>query len=103
MKHSIATKIDVWAGSDLGSIFGSSDPFPRWSWYTYARRARRSMNVARKRACARWKVWAWEQNFAAYADAGLQRICADCGVSTSPRDPVFDLCRSCERVYLGDR
>lgn len=84
-------------------VFGSSDPFPLWSWPVYARRAARSLNVQRKRAVARWKVWAWEQNFAAYASEGHERVCADCGAVTTSRDPVFDLCRGCERDWRSER
>lgn len=78
-------------------------PFRRWSWDTYAYRARWSMNVARKRAAARWKVRAWEKNFAAYSGDGHERVCVDCGSATSPRDPVFDLCRACERQWRIER
>lgn len=77
--------------------------FPRWSWDVYSHHARRSLNVARKRASARWKVRAWERNYAAYAADGHRRICSDCGIVTTPRDPVFDLCRGCERQYRLDK
>lgn len=84
-------------------LFGSTAPFARWSWDTYVHYARRSKNVTRKRAAARWKVWIWEKNFETYAEAGHKRICADCGTNTSPRDPVFDLCRACERQWRLER
>jgi len=91
-------------GITTEDLFGSHEPFPLWSWYTYAHRARRSKFVARKRAVAAWKLRTWESNFAAYVDSGHTRTCSDCGAPTSGvRDPVFDLCRSCEQQYRWDR
>ncbi len=86
--------------SPLDMLLG---PFPRWSGYTYATHARWSANVGRKRAVARWRIRAWESNFASYASDGHRCTCAECGAVTTPRDPVFDLCRGCERQFRLDK
>ena len=82
------------AADDL--LFGDCAP-PR-PWWTYLRHARRSMLVARRLAVKRWQDREWEQHA-----AGHRRICSDCGAATTPRDPVFDTCRSCEREWMESK
>lgn len=92
------------ASIEYSELFDCTNaPFHAWSWHTYVRLARWSMRVTTKRAAARLKVDKWEENFKSYADAGHRRVCDDCGAATTPRDPVFDLCRACERQYRMER